>query len=415
MNIFFKNPKQFIWRAAKKVEHKINQATTSVQQKTNHVGNPSLVSLPVIAQCNYRCNFCEINGVDQHLKVIGAKYQRNQMSTAQVMQFRKAIRHARDIDFGGLTALGEPFLAANFKDIIRAIRKINRRAVIQITTNARLMNAEMADFLLENSPIYITFSLHAATEDVYSKVMSNGFNIVIQNIRYFSLKAARRHNAGTAINFGLGKFNYMDAEKIVRLAKELNIRTLHMYPYYKSPNKYVEDISLYNNPDLANQALDAAYKTAREIGQKMQPAIPSYLHPVQELKFSGSAYTGGCVLPYENLNMKSTPTLENQISFGVCNRIVLFTATLEKEITPGDYEWMWKHPAMNALRSSKEIPEICKLCKNPATPAMRSLRHEEYKRLRDDAVKKHLSKWQDDRVSPSGSIELLSENIFSLE
>jgi wyosine [tRNA(Phe)-imidazoG37] synthetase (radical SAM superfamily) len=415
MNIAFKNPRQFIWRATKRIEKKIDQVKILIQQKTNQVGNPSLVSFPIIAQCNYRCNFCEIIGVDQHLKLIGGKYQRNQMSAEQVMQFSKAIRFAKDIDFGGLTALGEPFLATNFKDIIKTIRKINRRAVLLITTNAYLMNAEMTDFLLENSPAYINFSLHAATEDVYSRVMSNGFDKVIQNIRYFCAKASKKYDVGTAINFGLGKFNHMEAEEIVRLAKDLNVRSLNMYPYYKSPNKFIEDVSLYDNPDLANQALDAAYKVAREIGQKMVPPSPSYLRPVQDVQLSESTYAGGCPLPYKNLRIKSTPTMENKISLGVCNRIVLFTASLDKDITPEDYEWLWNHPAMNALRSLKEIPEICKFCKNPATPALRSLHQEEYKRLRDTAVKEHLSKWQENRVSPSGSIELLSKNIFSLE
>ncbi len=416
MNILFTNPQQFFFRAAKKIEREISQVTTKIRIKTNTVGNPSTISLPVIAQCNYRCSFCEIIGVDQYLKMAGEKYQRNQMSTEQVMQFSKAIRHAKEIDFGGLTALGEPFLASNFKEIVSAIRKINKNAVILITTNARLMNVEMADFLIENSPIYITFSLHASTEEVYSKVMGNGFTKVVENIRYFCKSATKKHDIGTGINFGLGKFNHPDAVGIVKFAKELNIRVVHMYPYYKSPNKFIEDVSLYETPQLANEALKKAYVVAREIGQRMEPPSPALFKSEQEVvSLAESSYQGGCVLPYQTLNMKSTPTMENTISFGVCNRIVLFTAKLDQPITPGDYEWMWHHPAMNALRSSKEIPDICKFCKHQATPALRSLNYEEYKRLRDNAVKEHLSKWQNDRISPSGSIQLLSKNIFSLE
>ena len=203
------------------------------------------------------------------------------------------------------------FRSSNFKDIIIAIRKINHKAIFLVTTNARLMNPEMTDFLLENAPIFITFSLHAAREDVYSKVMGNGFTEAVQNIRYFCHKSSDKHDVGTGINYGLGKFNYHDAEKMVRLAKEMNIRILHMYPYYKSPNKFLEDVSLYDSPDLANQALTNSYKVAKEIGQRMEPANPVYLRSENGLELKESPYRGGCILPYENLNMKSTPTMKN--------------------------------------------------------------------------------------------------------
>lgn len=412
---FISNPRQSLWRVMKQVEGKVKEVDTAFYQKIRVARLPKLVSLPVIAQCNYRCSFCEINGVDGYLKTIGKKYQRNQMSVEQVLQFEKYIKRAQDIDIGGQTALGEPFLAGNFIDILKTVRKLNRRAVFHITTNGRLMTPDVVDVLLQNGPLYITFSLHAATEEVYSKVMGNGFEKVIQNIRYFSQKAAGRYNISSAFNFGLGKFNYQDAEKIVSLAKELNIRSVHMYPYYKSPNKFMEDVSLYANPDLANQALEAAYKLAMQIGQKMSPDQPAYIQNYDELNQKESTYEGGCRYPYENLIMKSTPTLENKISFGVCNRIVLFVAGLNMEITPSDLNWMWHHPALEALRHSEEIPAICKFCKSPSTASLRSLDYEEYKRRRDVAVKEHLSKWQSDKFSPSGGIELLAENIFSLE
>lgn len=35
---------------------------------------PSVVSIPLTAACNKRCNFCEINGVERHLKDGGKSY-----------------------------------------------------------------------------------------------------------------------------------------------------------------------------------------------------------------------------------------------------------------------------------------------------------------------------------------------------
>ena len=415
MDNLLSNPPQLLWRGMKLVERKVQSIDTAFHQNIRKAGAPKLVSLPVIAGCNYRCNFCEINGVDGYLKSVGEKYQRNQMSVEQVLKFKEFITNARDIDFGGLTALGEPFLSTNIIEIIKTIREINKQAILLITTNGRLLTPAIADQLLKYAPLYITFSLHAATEETYSKVMGSGFETVVENIRYLNSKAATLYNFGSSINFCLGRFNYQDAEKIVFLAKELKIRAVHMYPYYKSTNKFMDDVSLYANPDTANQALDAAYKLANQIGQKLVPAQPLYIHNFSKLTDTGSTYAGGCKSPYNDLIMKSTPTMENKISFGVCNRIVLFTSDYKQEITSADLNWMWHHPAMEALRHAEEIPMICKFCKNPSTAALRSLDHNEYKTRRDAAVKDHLSKWQSDRISPSGSIELLAENIFSLE
>lgn len=419
MNLIFRDPKLLLQKSVKRINRYARELNAIYLEKIGKPPYPSLVSLPIIAQCNYRCGFCEINGVDRHLKEIGQRYERNQMTVDQVFQFRDVISCATSIDFGGLTALGEPLLSADFLEIIKSIRSINPNATLLLTTNGYLLGPDIADFLLANAPVSVTFSLHAATDEVYARIMGKGFDKVIKNIRFFCEKASRMNNVDTAINFGVGKFNYMETEKIVQLANDLDIKSLCMYPYYKSPNEFMEDVSLYGDPDLANHSLDAAYKLAKELGQGMVPPEPAYIHPETKTTKTSSelTYTGGCLMPYRNMIMKSVPMAKNKISLAVCNRIVLFALDLEKGITPQDIKWAWHHPALIALRikpGSKNIPSICKFCQNPDTGRLRSLNHDEYKQQRDRAVKIHLARWQKNKISPSGSIELLEENIFSL-
>ena len=377
---------------------------------------PKNLSFPLTAQCNYRCGFCEIVGVNGLLRSQGLPYNANPMTAEHFRPFSPLIQVANSIDFGGMTGLGEPLLSPHRESVIRAIRDLNRAAMLCLTTNASLLKPEVSDLLARNAPLHVTFSLHAASPEVYGRMMGPHFEHVIKNIRYFCRKTRTMSGVRTRINFGFGKFNYMDAEAIVLLAQDLGIDAVNMYPYYKSPNRFVEDMSLYSDPELANRTLDAAYQMARQTGQRMIPPQPAYLQPNAARPTPGQSYTGGCRLPFENFILKSAPLLKDRTAFCVCNRIVLFTCRLDKELPFEDIVWMWNHPALNALRFPQgRVPEICRFCKSPDTSWLRSLDQEEYKRRRDQGVREHLARYQDDKISPSQSIELLSENIFSID
>lgn len=377
---------------------------------------PRFLAFPLTAQCNYRCGFCEIIGTEHALKAKGLPYHANPMTVEHIQPLDLFVRGVDAVDFGGLTGLGEPLLSPHLMPIIHKIRQLGRTATLRVTTNGYLLKPEVADALIQQSPLSVTFSLHAASAQVYSQNMGKHFDQVVENIRYFCRQASRVSNASTAINFGLGKFNYMDADKIITLAKDLGIGIVCIYPYYKSPNKFMEDVSLYSDPDLANRALDAAYRLARQVGQPVSPSQPAYLRPDMARPTGASTYRGGCFLPFENFILKSVPQIKDRMGFCVCNRIVLFTLRMDQEVTFDDILWMWNHPALNALRFPQEhVPEICQFCKSPATSWLRSLDQDAYKRQRDQAVQEHLARYQADKFSPSQSIELLSGNIFSVD
>mgnify|MGYP001614590975 CR=1 FL=1 len=400
---------------------------------------PNFVALPLTAQCNYRCGFCEIVGVDEKLKGAGLKYQRNNMTVEHVEAFIPFIRSAGTINLGGRTAIGEPMFAPRFDDIVRKIRSINRNIVIDLSTNGLLLTRDRANFLIENAPVAVTFSMHAASADTYNAVMGPGkadrFDRVVENIRYFC-GIRRGRPTRVNINFGIGRLNHQDAVRAVGLAKDLGVDMMTVYLYYKSPNSFVEDVSLYDDVSLANGTLRAVYDEAARVGLNLDPQQPNFMKDevpqgfisAQDLasgriRFPPSIpeaprYTGGCIEPFSSFLLKSDPTRAGKAAIAVCNRISPMIVDIERVMTE-DLFWAWHHPIFNSLRlpNPLAVPPICGACKDPSTGALRSLNHEEYKKRRDCAVKETLAPYQTEqlRSSPTGAVRLVSENIFSID
>tara|TARA_Y100000310_G_scaffold302496_1_gene339881 strand:+ start:269 stop:1453 length:1185 start_codon:yes stop_codon:yes gene_type:complete len=380
--------------------------------------NPKYLAFPIIAQCNYRCNFCEINGVDKKLKENKLRYQKNVMTSEQIEEFRSMIASTNMINIGGRTGSGEPTFSPEFDNIVTKIRSINKYVTIDFSTNGLLLTKERTDFLIKHAPVAITFSIHAASRETYSKVMGTKpekYDQVIENIRYFTQQAAGKRVL-TRFNFGIGKENYEDAEELIYLAKSLNINVVQAYLYYKSPNKFVEDVSLYSVPELANEALRKAYQAAQRVRQPMEPPTPNYLKSEEAAK--GEDYAGGCPEPFTYFIMKSDPFRRDNAGFAVCNRITVGNIDLTK-VKEEDLYWAWYHPVINQLRfpNPTNLPPICKFCKEPNMARLRSLDYEEYKKRRDEAARETLKPFQADsyKKSPTGAIEILSENIFSMD
>lgn len=415
---------QKIIRASHLAIHDVKVVTGDIRKmrevyltRIKHIPWTRLMAFPVTAQCNYRCNFCEVTGLHQWLSDNQQPYWANVLSVDHIRIFQDLIRLTDCIDFGGTTGYGEPLVSPHFPAIVREMRRLNHHATLSLTTNGFLLSHEIAELLMTLAPLHVTFSVHAATEDTYRTIMGTGYTRVIEQIRYFCRHAtARRNSIHTTLNFGVGKFNYQEAEAIVVLAKELGIDTLWLYPYYKSPNTFTEDVSLYATPAVANDTLDTAYQKAREIGQTIAPEDPLYLQPEEAVSTSSQPYQGGCPFPFENFLLRSDPLHSQKIGFGVCNRIVPFLLDMKRTLTRRDLLWMWHHPVLEAMRCTHNgVPEICAFCKHPETPHIRSLHHEEYVARRDQAIRDDLARFQDDTISPSGSIALQSEHIYTMK
>ena len=388
--------------------------------------NPNFVAIPITSACNYRCNFCELSGVADKLKKEKRKYQNNSISLSNIKEFEPMIKTAQVVNLGGRTGPGEPLFAKNFDESVREIRRINPEVVVDLTTNGALLSKDRTDFLTSMAPIAVTFSIHAATPETYSSIMGTSeitFQKVVDNIVYFCQSAVGKQ-VQISFNFGFGKKNYQDTESIIMFAKQLGVHFVTVFPYYKSSNKFMEDVSLYGDIDLANETIKKAYDLASKIGQRLNPAEPNLLKDNwgikndEQLKLEKMTYAGGCQEPFSSFLMKSDMYHPKKAGFCVCNRIILAHVDLDS-FTSDDLYWAWHHPIVNELRlpNPSDLPPICKFCKDPETPIIRNLNHDEYKRRRDKACHETLKKYQSEALkkSPSGAIEILEENIFSVD
>jgi len=354
------------------------------------------------------------------LKRTGRKYPKNTVSLACLKEFEPLIKTARVVNLGGRTGPGEPLLAKNFEETIREIRRINPRAVIDLTTNGSLLTDEITQMLVSVAPVAITFSMHGATTESYSDVMNTKpemFEKVVNNITNFC-NQARGKQIQTNINFGFGRKNYQDTEDVITWAAQTGISSVTVFPYYKSPNSFMEDVSLYDDIDLANETLRKSYELAKRLKVQLIPPEPNFLKEREEAKLNAVEYVGGCQEPLASFLMKGDMYHKDKAGFCVCNRIMISHVDLSK-VTSDDLYWMWYHPVANSLRlpNPRKLPPICKFCKDPETPIIRTLDHEEYKKRRDQACIDTLAPYQTEELqsSPTGAITLLDKNVFSVD
>lgn len=379
---------------------------------------PTFLSLPLTAQCNLRCKFCEINGVDEHIKRSGGRYYSNHLSIEHIKKFAPLIKHANVINMGGVTSFGEPLMSPVFKDTLLYIRRINPRVRFEITTNGIRLNAPTARVIIDCQPASVTFSFHATKALTYETLMGKNFLKARQNLIRFCEMAQNTDKVTSSINFGIGVHNAEDALELPMLAKKWGVDTIHVYPYYKSPNAFVDDVSFYSNADTGNTLIKKVYENAHELGQNISPPIPLLIQGDDVLHGEGQwdYRSGKCPAACHNFVMKTIPTMNTSIAVSYCTRFMPFIFNYDKDIDMRDFKWVWNHPLANALRSlhGSDHPPICKFCRDSRSSVLRSVDNVRYALKRDKAIEATLLMYQENSISPSGSIRLTTQNISSL-
>ncbi len=125
--------------------------------------------------------------------------------------------------------LGEPLLSENFTPLMNLL-ELNHVHVVTFNTNGYLLNEEMARFLTEKGNAFehfrISFSLDAATQEVYYRIRGKDLNRTLKNIRY--LQDYKRKigvkNPLTFINMTLSRANIKDLPRFIRLADDLGLQ-----------------------------------------------------------------------------------------------------------------------------------------------------------------------------------------------
>lgn len=182
---------------------------------------PIAATFELLPACNMDCKMCYVRMSMKEMSKYGEI-----MDTDEWLKIGK-----QAVDEGVLFILltgGEPLLHPNFKQIYEGLRRLG--LIININTNATLINEEMADFFSKNKPRRINISLYGASDETYSKLCNNsrGFTQVKN-----AIELLKKRNINVKLNFCITPYNAKDVDKMVEFAEKYEIPvapTTYMYP-----------------------------------------------------------------------------------------------------------------------------------------------------------------------------------------
>ena len=161
---------------------------------------------------------------------------------------------------------GEPLMSKGFPEMIRLARRFG--VMLEVVTNATLLNARMQDLLL-GCTCRVIFSFDGADKETFEHIRRDAvFEEVVANIRSFAEKASKlpaEQRPLLGFNVTIMRRNIRQLPAIVRLAKELGLEFVtanHVFP----ASAEIRAESLVHDQDLARACIDDAFAAAEETG-----------------------------------------------------------------------------------------------------------------------------------------------------
>ena len=164
--------------------------------------------------CTFDCIYCQLGKTR-----IFTKKRKVFVSTAKIIDEMKSLPPVK-IDYITFSGRGEPTLAKNLGQMIKAIRKI-RRERIAILTNSSLMYRKdvQNDLLLAD---FVIAKLDAHSQDIFNKINQSmkaiKLDTVIKGIRQFKTKFRGK----LALQIMFIEKNRKYAKEIAKIAREIN-------------------------------------------------------------------------------------------------------------------------------------------------------------------------------------------------
>lgn len=183
-----------------------------------------LVLFNVGRECNLRCKYC----------FVGKK--RDEKATMSLKTAKKALKRVSEMKEGVKKIVfhgSEPLLNFHLiKDIVAHGKATDKEIKYSIQTNGTLLTPDIIDFLVKNE-VYIGFSLDGTKESHNQmRPFINGkgsYDLVIKN-----LSQVREQQGKASFISVITKYNVKELDKIVKLAKELDIQNISFNPVFST-------------------------------------------------------------------------------------------------------------------------------------------------------------------------------------
>ncbi|GHU39661.1 hypothetical protein FACS1894190_05300 [Spirochaetia bacterium] len=177
---------------------------------------PSMVKFSHDYSCNVQCITCR-----DKLNVC-PKEETIKLDALIDSHFIPVLRDAKLVSLDGS---GELFASSHCRNLIKKIIKTYPDIKFQLHTNGILCDKKNCEKLeLIDRIDSLLISIHAATQEIYSKIVKNGnFEKVMENIRWLSkLKKEGKINTIT-LSFVVHVLNFHEMKKFMEMANDLDV------------------------------------------------------------------------------------------------------------------------------------------------------------------------------------------------
>ena len=177
-----------------------------------YLNYPIAVSLKLTNQCNYKCIHCMANSGNIT----------DEMTKEDIFNIIDEIsdNNAFVLDLTG----GECFLRKDIKEIIEYCD--TKSFSLVVSSNASLINEEMAYFLALHKISLVKVSLDSANDKIHNFIRGseNAFNLTIEGI-----KNLRKFNIPVTIQVAVSKINSKNLEELIQLCEILDINGINFF------------------------------------------------------------------------------------------------------------------------------------------------------------------------------------------
>lgn len=253
---------------------------TYLHSKAKQLGLPLSGTFELTPRCNFNCKMCYIHSSDCN------SLAEREISAEKWIELGKRVKEAGTV-FLLLTG-GEPLMRKDFPHIYKSLNEMG--FILSVNTNGSLITDEIFELFRAYPPHRLSISLYGASNETYASLCENEkFDEVIKNI-----KRLKEAGIQLKINCSLTPYNCDDAEKIVKISKEIGVNikiATYMYP----PLRKNDDNTGINSGRFT--AFEGAYHKVR--CDLMKNGKEKFIERAQQLKSGIYLSERECVEPPE--------------------------------------------------------------------------------------------------------------------
>ena len=223
---------------------------------------PQYLLLELTTRCNLRCIMCAINQ-DPRIQKGGEWY--GDMDPKAYKNIEPYLPKIERVDLNGH---GESLMNSHFLPILEKVKQGG--SYVGLTSNALMINDNLARMMVKTKLDEIIISLHAAESDLYKQISRKGrLNKVLSNIRAIN-KYKDNYQTDLPIlrfQFVAMKRNISQLEKVIKLAREMGVVEVAVLVLVEYDLVLGE--SLANYPELIKEYFPPAIECAKNLEVKL--------------------------------------------------------------------------------------------------------------------------------------------------